>query len=174
MNKLIILVLLLFTTSSSIDPNKIENNVETSGIYIEDAQYNIHIDVETTTENKLNLVVKMELKNGSHFASPHNTRNLKEQFYMDLGSYTDIDFVDAHIETPKPKSGCGSSAYSDTKVNWIKTNTTYRQPLHVISKGDFQVFGRIKFVIEPRCTLEELPFAIISKNGEFKVTQPKC
>lgn len=173
MNKLIIFSLLLFTTYSSIDTNKIENNVETSGISIDDAEYNIQINVETTTDHTINLVVKMELKKGSYFTSPHNLGNLTEQFYMDLGSYSDIDFVDAHIETPKPKSGCGSNVYN-TKVNWIKTNTTYRQPLHVISKGDFQTFGRIKFVIEPTCTLKEIPFTIISENGVFKVTQPKC
>ncbi len=173
MNKLIIFLLLLFTTYSSIDTNKIENEVETSGISINDAEYTMHIDIETITNNTLNLVVKMELKNGSHFASPHNTRNFKGQFDMDLGSYTDIDFVNKLIETRKPKSGCGSNVYN-TKVNWIKTNTTYRQSLHVISKEDFQVFGRVKFVIEPRCTLEEISFGIVSENGVFKVIQPNC
>ena len=173
MNKLIIFTLLLSTAYSSIVTNKIENSVESSGISIDDAEYTMYIDIETTTTNTLNLVVKMELKNGSHFASPHNTRNFKGQFDMDLGSYTDIDFVDTLIETRKPKSSCGSNVYN-TKVNWIKTNTTYRQPLHVISKGDFQAFGRIKFVIEPRCTLEEIPFGIVSENGVFKVIQPNC
>lgn len=48
------------------------------------------------------------------------------------------------------------------------------QTINIKSKEDFEVFRRIKFIIEPNCTLEETTFGIISKNGKLKIISPKC
>jgi hypothetical protein len=175
MKNLIILTLLLFTAYSSKNLNYcVETKLETTGISIDDSEYTIHIDIETTTDGQQNLIIKMDLKNDSHFVSPNDPGNFSGQFYMDLGSYNDINFDSAIIETPKSKEGFVPDNLGFSKGNWVTTDTTYRQPIYVISDGDFQVFGRVNFVIEPRCTLEQIAFGIISKNGVLEVTQAKC
>ncbi len=43
-----------------------------------------------------------------------------------------------------------------------------------MSEDNFEVFGRIQFTIEPRCSLEEIPFALSYQNGVIKIYSPKC
>ncbi|GGK50315.1 MULTISPECIES: hypothetical protein [Flavobacteriaceae] len=87
---------------------------------------------------------------------------------MDLGSYKDLNFNGTIIKTPL------SVVEKASQVNWVRENTTYKRPLKVKSKYDFEAFGRIRFTIEPRCTLEEIPLGIICKDGILKITSPKC
>jgi hypothetical protein len=174
MNKIIILILLLFTAYSINNLDNIENNIKTTGISIDDSEYKIHIDIENTTKGEQNLVVKIKLKNNSHFISPNDPGTFKGKFYMDLGSYNHIDFDGKLIENPMTIEKFEPNTFEKYKAFWVTADTTYRQPLNVISDGDFEVFGRVNFVIEPKCTLEQLTFGINYKNGVLKVTQAKC
>ncbi len=171
MNKLILFALLLFTTSNNYNLNKIEN----TGVSIVESEYTTHIYIERTWNNQVNLVVKLELKNDSHFISPYEPGDAKGKFYMDLGSYKDINFEGKIIESPRAIKKYGPNAFENEKAFWVTEDTTYKQPLNIISDNDFEVFGRIKFVIEPKCTLEEIPFSIVSENGVLKVVESdKC
>jgi hypothetical protein len=139
-----------------------------------DEPYNINIDIETTENNTPYLVVSIELNNGSHFVSPNSKRDFKGKFYMDLGSYTNIDFEGDIIETPRSIEEVDLHPFVNGTVNWVRVNTTYKQAFQVKSKDNFEVFGRLRFTIEPRCTLEEIPFAISYKDGVLKMIEPKC
>lgn len=151
----------------------IENSLKADFPRPNEAPYNIMFNIETTDNNSF-LVISMELNNDSFFVSPNAKRDFKGKFYMDLGSYTDIDFDGAIIETPLSVEEVDSHPFVNGTVNWVRENTTYKQALKFKSKGDFEVFGRVRFTIEPRCTLEEIPFGITSKNGVLKITSPKC
>ena len=135
----------------------------------------IKIEIETTDNNTNYLVVSLELKNGSHFISPNSKRAFKGKFYMDLGSYANIDFEGEIIENPLSKEEVDLHPFVNGTVNWVRVNTTYKQALRLKATDNFEVFGRIQFTIEPRCTLEEIPFAISVQDGVMKIIEnPKC
>jgi len=139
-----------------------------------DVPYNINIEIETTENNTSYLVISLKLYNGSYFVSPNSKREFKGKFYMDLGSYTDLDFEGDILETPRSIEELDLHPFVNGTVNWVRVNTTYKQALHIKAKDNFEVFGKIQFTIEPRCTLEEIPFAISYQDGILKIIYPKC
>jgi hypothetical protein len=189
MNKSITILLLLLGYSCAND--KQQNNASKDIAYLEESKtampsiknetlnitdelYNLQIKIETTENNKHNLVVAIELLNGSHFISPYAKRDLKGKFYMDFGGFDNLAFDGNIIETPRSVEEFDEHPFTNGLVNWVRVNTTYKQPLNILSEDDFEVFGRIQFTIEPRCTLEEIPFAISYKDGVMKLFSPKC
>ena len=183
MNTLKTLLLIILTinwtsyiqqSNQKVEVINIDNTIKTDLFYLVEEPYNIMIDIETTEKNTTYLVVSMELNNGSHFVSPNAKRHFKGKFYMDLGSYADIDFEGDIIETPLSVEEVDAHPFVNGTINWVRENTTYKQALNIKSKDDFEVFGRIRFTIEPQCTLEEIPFAITYKEGVYKITSPKC
>ena len=152
----------------------IKKPVTSNGFTVNDQDYTLHFDVEKVKGQKPTLVIAIDLHNGSHCISPFSKRYFKGKFYMDLGSYTDLDFDGDIIETPRSFEEFDYYPFVDGNVNWVRINTTYTQPLKILSKDDFEVFGRLRFTIEPRCTMEEIPFAITYKDGEMKIISPKC
>ena len=149
---------------------KIETSSETNGLTIKNDAYTLHLDLDTTITDSPILMVSIELHKGSYYISPNSKGENSGKFYMDLGAITDIEFKGALLESPLSKE----VFENDQQVNWVRVHTTYKQALQVKSIHDFEVFGRIKFTIEPRCSLEEIPFGISYKDGKYKITNPKC
>ncbi len=183
MNKLATLVLVLlgisFGTSqeqtiTSLEIVKIEKPEIIKGFTIEDEDYTLHFDIEKAKDNTYSLMVAIELHDGSHYISPFAERDFKGKLYIDLGSYTHLGFKDNIIETPRSTEEVDSHPFVNGTVNWVRVDTSYKLPLEIKSQEDFEVFGRLRFTIEPRCTLEEIPFAISYKEGLLKTFPPKC
>ena len=145
-----------------------------NGFTVNDQDYTLYFDIETAKDQKPTLVITVELHDGSYYISPYAKKDFKGKFYMDLGSYADLDFDGDIIETPRSFEVFDYHPFVDGNVNWVRVNTTYTQPLKILSEDDFEVFGRVRFTIEPRCTLEEIPFAISIEDGVMKVASPKC
>ena len=161
-------------TETTQEIANIKKSESGKGFTIDDKDYTLHIEVENIKGQTSNLVITIELRNGSHYVSPYAKREFKGKFYMDLGSYADLDFDGDIIETPRSFEVFDYHPFVNGNVNWVRVNTTYTQPLKILSEDDFEVFGRIQFTIEPRCTFEEIPFAISYKDGVMKVISPKC
>jgi hypothetical protein len=185
MNKLITLLIVLFISiGCTSDKKKITAALETEKIKetkiskdfttIKDTEYTLHFEIENTNIQKPILVISIELHNGSYFVSPHAKRDFKGKFYMDLGSYTHLDFEGDIIETPRSVEEIDEHPFVNGTINWVRENTTYKQQLNIKSEEDFEVYGRVRFTIEPRCTLEEIPFIISYKNGVITFIEPKC
>ena len=136
--------------------------------------YTLQFKIDTTENNTPNLVVDIKLHNNSYFVSPNANGDFKGKFYMDLGSYTHLNFKGDMIETPRSVEEIDFHPFVNGAVNWVRVNTTYKQPLNMKLKEDFVVFGRVRFTIEPRCTLEEIPFGISYKNGVLTLIESKC
>ena len=153
---------------------KIEEPEIIKGFIIDDKDYTLHFDLEKTKDQELALVVAIELHNESYYISPNAKGNFSGKFYMDLGSYTHINFDGDIIEAPRSLAAIYLYPSVDGTENRVYVNTTYKQLLELKSQEDFEVFGRIQFTIEPRCTFEEIPFAISYQNGVMKITSPKC
>ncbi len=183
MNKLATLaVLLLSIPFSKSQPQtktfkeivKVERPEIKNRVTIDNKDYTLHFEIENADTQKPFLVIAIELRNGSHFISPYAKRDFKGKFYMDLGNYTHLAFDGDIIETPRSVEEFDPHPFTNGLVNWVRVNTTYKQPLLIKSQSDFEVFGRLRFTIEPSCTLEEIPFAISYQNGVMKFINPKC
>ena len=175
-----ILILSISSTTSNQQSKKVNKTLKTEitkladEFTVTDELYTLKFKIETTKKNKHNLVVAIELHNGSHFISPNATREFKGKFYMDLGSYKDLSFDGNIIETPRSVEENDPHPFTNGLVNWVRVNTTYTQPLNIKTEDDFEVFGRVIFTIEPRCSLEQIPFGISYKDGKFLFFDPKC
>ncbi len=181
-NKLLTILIILLS-STCYTPSKSEINVAfykiesleiIKGFTVKDKDYTLHFDIEKSKNQEHILVIAIELNNGAHFISPHAKRDFSGKFYMDLGSYTHLGFEGDIIESPRSSEEFDPHPFTGGLVNWVRINTTYKQALLLKSQDDFEVFGRLRFTIEPRCTLEEIPFGISYQNGVLKVIEPKC
>ena len=179
MNKSLLILLLIInvTLHPSNQSSQEDNNIlENEMITVNHEYYDLQIKVEKIN-NKNNLVVNLKPKNNSFFMSPYEEQEALGKYYMDLGSYINLSFDGCNIESPSSKKEFGPQKFPiefGKDIKWISDETTYSQPLKLETKDDFQVFGRIKFTIEPSCTLEIIPFAIRYKNGKMSVFKPNC
>ena len=184
MNKLIASLLLILIIACANENNRAQKAPEIAkyesptlfvGPLYTLESYSIDFQIEKSDNDDYQLSISMILNNGAHYISPYAKRDFKGKFYMDLGAHTDLEFVGDIIETPRSIEEFDPHPFVNGTVNWVRVNTTYYQPLQLKSQKDFEVFGRIQFTIEPRCTFEEIPFVISFKNGEMSVKKnPKC
>jgi hypothetical protein len=170
-----IIILSLLSLGYIFDNNRLNDSSEKATSIILSEPYKIDIQIKEAGKNEYRLVIKMELQNGAHFVSPNAKRDFTGKFFMDLGSYEHLAFDGTLVETPRSVEEIDPHPFVGGPVNWVRENTTYTQSLKLLSNNDFEVFGRIRFTIEPRCTLEEISFAISYKNGVAKIiNNPKC
>ena len=161
-------------TRTILETVKIEKPETFKEFTVNDKDYTLHFKIENSDNQKPSLLIAIELHNNSHYISPNAKRDFSGKFYMDLGSYNDLDFEGDVIETPRSIEEYGSHLFTNGLVNWVYVNTTYKQPLQLKTKEKFVVFGRVQFTIEPRCTFEEIPFAISYQDGAMIFVDPKC
>lgn len=170
MNKILsILLFFVFNCEQNQENTKLSNTDK--GITINHEFYDIHINIENINRQQ-NLVVAMTLHKDAYYFSPNEKKAYKGKFFMDLGSDKNLSFDGTIIENPLAKIGSGpypitTKFNKDVKVVYV--NTTYKQPLNLKSKENFEVYGRIQFTIEPSCTFEEIPFTISYLNGKLQV-----
>lgn len=179
MKSFVTIVLLLFSVNTfsqqfqnKFGITKMEETYKDENLTIMDDLYTLQFKIEKTENNKYNLIVAIALFKGSTFISPLEEKEYRGKFFMDLGSYDQLTF-DGNIKETPPSAATFDSL-SNENINWVKVNTSYTQPLNILSEGNFEVFGRVKFTIEPHCTLEEIPFALIYQDGVMKIKPPKC
>ncbi|PWI29309.1 hypothetical protein DI383_12795 [Flavobacteriaceae bacterium LYZ1037] len=131
--------------------------------------YHLDLKIEHTETDAQQLVVFITLKGDAHFVSPHAKREFKGKFSMTIDESNMLTTEDHLIEVPQSVEEFDSHHLINGTVNWVRDNTTYKLPIQVISEKDFEVTGLIRFTIEPRCTLEEIPFKVHQKSGILTV-----
>ncbi|MCF6306935.1 MAG: hypothetical protein L3J09_03160 [Flavobacteriaceae bacterium] len=180
MNKLttIAFVLLSITISTSQQSIKSFANIATvqpqnfTEFTINDSEYTLHFELEETKDNEQFLIILVEFHNNSEFISPFEDKEFKGKFNLSLGTTNHINFEGDIIETPQAVDAYDK--FGHQFVKWVKVNTIYRQRLTIKTKEDFKVLGRLQFTIEPRCTLEQIPFSISYKDGKMEFVDSKC
>lgn len=134
-----------------------------------DHPYDLSLQVEDAGMNEYSLLIRMNLFGGSFFVSPHANGTFSGRFSVALEENDNVYLGEDFIETPLSKEVFDPHPFVDGKVNWVAENTVYDYPLKVLSNRDFKVNGMIRFTIEPKCTLEEIPFSISSEGGKVTV-----
>lgn len=131
--------------------------------------YKIEFKIETSEDKKHSLIIAMKLEEGSFYVSPFAVRDFKGKFSVSLEENDYLDLGHEFTETPRSEEIFDPHPFVNGEVNWVKVNTTYEHQLEILKKEDFEVKGVVRFVIEPRCTLEEIPFMISSKSGKMNI-----
>ena len=106
--------------------------------------------------------------------SPHSTRDFTGRFTIELADYDNLTLGDDFIETPRSKEVIDPHQFVNGPVNWVQEDTRYDYHLTLKSQEDFEVGGKIIFTIEPKCTLEEIPFLIKYKSGVLTIEKWMC
>jgi hypothetical protein len=122
-------------------------------------------------DGSTSLLIDMELYGGSYFISPKAKRPFKGKFNVSIDQDSSLSLGDLISETPPSTALYDPHPFIDGEVNWINVNTRYEYALNVNPDEDFEVSGRLTFVIEPRCTLETLEFVISQRDGELSVAR---
>lgn len=136
--------------------------------------YETGLKIELMENNTYRLVIDMKLFDGAHFVSPFSKVDYKGRFRITINDEDQIQLVEKLTETPSTVEEYDNHPFVNGPINWVKENTTYKQPFEVLTEKDFSVQGNIQFTIEPRCTTEFIPFSIYSKNGKLEVKVDGC
>jgi hypothetical protein len=131
--------------------------------------YHLDLKIENTETGSKQLELFITLKDDSHFVSPNEKKDFKGKFSMTLDESSLIETQGKLIEIPLSVEEINTHHLVDGTVKWVRENTTYKLPFNVKTDKDFEVSGLIRFTIEPRCSLEEIPFIVSQKSGVLSV-----
>ena len=131
--------------------------------------YTLSFAIKEGPTNYPTLQVTVHLAEGAFYVSPHSKRDFKGKFGVNLEDNPHLSLTGDFVETPRTEEEYDPHPFVDGVVNWVRETTTYEYEMTLDSKEDFEVGGAVRFVIEPRCTLEERVFILSMKNGELSV-----
>lgn len=175
------LILLSFNYNCAQEPQEIASiAVMRDSIYVgpthfsddvvrDDALYSAIIRVDQKENNEYVLSVQMNLKKNAYYVSPTEHRHFSGKFAI---VFTEPQNVISHgiiLESPLSKVD-----EKEGFVHLVRRNTNYKQTLKVLSTENFEVMGHIQFTIEPRCTLEKIPFVLFFEYGKLRVRMDGC
>ena len=133
--------------------------------------YELTMNVRPTGANEYSLIASMKLFGGSFYVSPLSKGDFSGKFTVEVESNDFLKLGDVITETPSSKEVFDPHPFVNSKVNWVQRDTENDYEIALTTTKDFQVSGWVRFTIEPKCTFEEIPFEIISKNGVLTVQQ---
>ena len=139
-----------------------------------DQPYEIAYSVEKRSDGQFVMITNMKLFGGSFYVSPHSTTDFTGKFRIEVAPNKGLSIEDDFIETPRSEEVIDPHRFVNGPVNWVSENTKYEYPLKVSSKEDFDIGGKIIFVIEPKCTLEEIPVMFKYRSGVLTIEPWKC
>ncbi len=132
-----------------------------------DDPYFLNLEVQESEGGDYKLVAALELDSGCYFVSPYSKDSYKGFFQIILkdNPFVQLDgnFVEFPLTKAKPDKWQGGLSH------FVEENTSYTHKLAVNSTEDFKITGFVQFVIEPKCTLEEIPFSISYVNGKLLI-----
>ncbi|MGB0368132.1 MAG: hypothetical protein ACPGU4_06290 [Flavobacteriales bacterium] len=136
--------------------------------------YDVDFKIEKAETGKYMLITSMKLHGGSFFVSPITDTGFKGKFRVEVAPNDDLSIGDDVVETPKTKTVFDPHRFINGPVNWVTEDTRYDFPLIINTNRDFEIGGKLIFVIEPKCTLEEIPVMFKYKNGVLTVEKWMC
>lgn len=128
--------------------------------------YALTLRLEGSAQDGYRLVAHMALDSGSWFVSPYSDR-FSGHFRVSITDNDHLILDRNFVETPRTRLQLAS--WDKGEGHFVQENTSYTYRLNVQTKDDFKVQGIVRFVIEPKCTMEEIPFSISQKAGRLSV-----
>lgn len=165
---LLLTLLSVLGTSCEAQPLLEAQQGEGTGIHELDSDpYALTLRLEGSAEDGYQLVAHVALDSGSWFVSPYSADRYQGYFTLSITDndslHLDRNFVETPKSMPRPDRWEGGLSH------FVEQNTSYTYGLSVRTEKDFKVLGMVRFVIEPKCTLEEIPFSISQQSGKLTV-----
>lgn len=160
--------------ASAVAPIPVPDDMIVYGPVINPDPYDMILKLKETEKDVFNFEVSMYLFNGAHYISPNAKRDFKGKFTVHFNESEAIKIVDTLEEIPQSVEEIDLHPFTDDTVNWVRENTKYHQKIKRTTDENFEVKGFIQFTIEPRCTLEKIPFVIKNEAGEISVEEFGC
>lgn len=135
----------------------------------DDALYSSIIRIDKQQNNEYVLSIQMNLKKDAYFVSPTENRHFSGKFAIVFTEPQKVISYGTIQESPLSKVD-----EKEGFVHLVRNNTTYKQTINVLASENFEVMGHIQFTIEPRCTLEKIPFILTYENGKLRVRMDGC
>ena len=139
-----------------------------------DDLYTVLLRVDKQKKGGYLMSIQMQLKKDSYYVSPNATGDFSGKFTIVWENADFLNREQALIETPLSVEEFDPHPFVNGPVNWVRVNTSYKQLLQVRTTKDFDVTGYLQFTIEPRCSLEKLPFRFTFVNGKLQVKNDGC
>lgn len=136
--------------------------------------YDVNFRVEQSADGLFNLVTEVKLYGGSFYVSPQSGSDFKGRFRIEVALNNNLEIGSDFLEIPQSETVIDPHQFVHGPVNWVIEDTRYYHPLKLNTKEDFEIGGKMIFVIEPKCTLEEIPIIFKYKNGELRVEKWEC
>ena len=129
--------------------------------------YDIQFKIEKLNSKTFNLNINIALDSGAYFVSPLSGGDYKGIFNISIPENEHLTLADGLSEIPKSVESI--DPWTGGKVNLVNETTTYSKTFNINSTSNFELMGKVKFVIEPRCTLEEITFSIVYRDGNIAI-----
>lgn len=159
----------LAQNTKSVDSVYVGQTRFSDDILREDSLYTAIIRIDKQSNKEHLLSVQMNLKKNGYFVSPTESKAFTGKFTIVLTEPQYIQSIGSIIETPLSKVD-----ENEGFVKLVHQNTHYKQSVKVLSNENFEVYGYIQFTIEPRCSLEKIPFILSYVDGKLSVKMDGC
>lgn len=141
----------------------------TDDLVFDDELYTIILRVDKQKNDDYQMSIEVFLKSNAYFVSPNERGDFSGKFTLAFSEPEKIIAKGAILETPLSKVD-----YAHGSAMLVRENTSYKQTLAIVTKDDFEINGFLRFTIEPRCTLEKIPFVISYNNGKLTLKKKGC
>ena len=138
-----------------------------------DHPYDLEVSLEKAGGNRYTLTTMMKLHGGSFYISPFSTGDFKGKFHLEVANQGHVVLDDEFTEAPRSKEEIDLHQFVNGPVNWVSVDTKYEHSFTVTSREDFDVGGKYIFTIEPKCTLEQVPFMLKYRAGVLTIEKGK-
>lgn len=170
MNRLVGFFFLLMCASCAVigqDEDRTSKATVDDAASFFDNPYRLNLQLRAMKDKRYELMATVELDSACYFVSPYSSDTYKGYFKLNLNEnewlHLDSNFVES------PRSVAKLDRWQGGMSHFVEETTSYSYSFTVNSKDDFKVLGLVQFVIEPKCTLEEIPFSITMKEGELSI-----
>jgi hypothetical protein len=136
---------------------------------IQNHPYDSDFTIEKAKDGEYSLITSIKLYGGSFFISPASETDFKGKFRIEVTPNDNLTIATDLIETPATVTVIDPHRFVNGPVNWVTKDTKYKHALQLNTEEDFMVRGTLTFVIEPKCTLEEVPIMFRYKDGVLTV-----
>lgn len=165
------LVLMCSCTTTVTQSKQIKTISNDAKDKITDNHFEINFQMDKADDDWYSLSTTIELEKGDFVISPFSKDSVYGHFEISFADSSNIIFDDLLLEIPKSIEEY--DPIIEASVNFVRQNTTYKKKLKATGKDDFEVFGMIEFVHEPRCIPYDVEFKITYNAGKMEVMKTK-
>lgn len=136
----------------------IEETEKTEVVNQQKDPFHVELDLKQEDDNTYNFIAKVKLDSGAYIISPYSTDDTFLHFNILFQENDHISTIDSLIETPI--STAEYEELLEQEVRYVRQTTTYEKKFERTDYEDFEMEGSIEFLVEPRCSVEEIRFTI--------------